>query len=410
MRIENLPWKQGRCPFGQPNALVKTESFWRRSLPPTTLRFVTTAVRDVMRLMLKLGVLGFGGPAAHIAMMRDEVVRRRQWFDDEEFLQMVGATNLIPGPNSTEMAMYVGMRRAGVRGLITGGLSFILPAVIIVGAIAWLYVEHGTHPLVFDLRYGVLPVIVAVIAHAVWGLGAANARNPAGLVTAVTAFGGYLLGLHELIVIASLGLVWATVHLVRRGSSRLNSFTGFGFVAILATQPSLTRLFLIFLEVGSVLYGSGYVLVAFLDSRLVTDHAYLTAEQLLDAIAVGQITPGPVFTTATFIGWQILGVAGAALATLGIFGPSFLFVGLLDRILRWLRARPATLAFLNGVTVSSLGLMAGVLVRLGDAALVDPLTWIVAITALVLLITTKVGAGWLVPVGVVIGIVHAAAS
>lgn len=371
---------------------------------------MTRALSDVARLMLKLGVIGFGGPAAHIAMMRDEVVRRRQWFDDEEFLQLVGATNLIPGPNSTEMAMYVGMRRAGVRGLITGGLSFILPAVIIVGAIAWLYVEHGTNPLVFDLRYGVLPVIVAVIAHAVWGLGAANARNPAGLVTAVTAFGGYLLGLHELIVIASLGLVWATVHLVRRGSSRLNSFTGFGFVAILATQPSLTRLFLIFLEVGSVLYGSGYVLVAFLDSRLVTDHAYLTAEQLLDAIAVGQITPGPVFTTATFIGWQILGVAGAALATLGIFGPSFLFVGLLDRILRWLRARPATLAFLNGVTVSSLGLMAGVLVRLGDAALVDPLTWIVAITALVLLITTKVGAGWLVPVGVVIGIVHAAAS
>jgi chromate transporter len=179
---------------------------------------------------------------------------------------------------------------------------------------------------------------------------------------------------------------------------------------LVASQPSLARLFFVFLEVGSVLYGSGYVLVAYLDTRLVTDHAYLTSEQLLDAIAVGQITPGPVFTTATFIGWQILGVAGAALATLGIFGPSFFFVGFLDRFLRWLRTRPAALAFLNGVSVSSLGLMVGVLVRLGDAALVDFITWIVAAIALILLITTKIGAGWLVPAGVIIGIVHAVAT
>lgn len=371
---------------------------------------VKSAIAEVSRLMFKLGVIGFGGPAAHIAMMRDETVRRRQWLTDEEFMQMVGATNLIPGPNSTEMAMHIGSKRAGVRGLVAGGLSFIVPAVIIVGAIAWLYAEHGTDPLVFDIRYGVLPVIIAVIAHAVWGLGKANLRNPAGLVTALTAFAAYLLGVHELIIIASLGLTWTFVHLARRAATRTNSVAGLGMLALLASQPSLTRLFLIFLEVGSVLYGSGYVLVAFLDSRLVTDHGYLTSEQLLDAIAVGQITPGPVFTTATFIGWQILGVAGAALATLGIFGPSFVLVGLLDRILRWLRARPAALSFLNGITVSSLGLMAGVLVRLGDAALVDVLTWIVAAVALALLITTKIGAGWLVPAGVVIGIVHAAVA
>lgn len=371
---------------------------------------VKSAIAEVSRLMFKLGVIGFGGPAAHIAMMRDETVRRRQWLTDEEFMQMVGATNLIPGPNSTEMAMHIGSKRAGVRGLVAGGLSFIVPAVIIVGAIAWLYAEHGTDPLVFDIRYGVLPVIIAVIAHAVWGLGKANLRNPAGLVTALTAFAAYLLGVHELIIIASLGLTWTFVYLARRAATRTNSVAGLGMLALLASQPSLTRLFLIFLEVGSVLYGSGYVLVAFLDSRLVTDHGYLTSEQLLDAIAVGQITPGPVFTTATFIGWQILGVAGAALATLGIFGPSFVLVGLLDRILRWLRARPAALSFLNGITVSSLGLMAGVLVRLGDAALVDVLTWIVAAVALALLITTKIGAGWLVPAGVVIGIVHAAVA
>ena len=371
---------------------------------------MNSAVAEVSRLMLKLGVIGFGGPAAHIAMMRDETVRRRHWLTDEEFMQMVGATNLIPGPNSTEMVMDIGLKRAGVRGLVAGGLSFIVPAVIIVGAIAWLYAEHGTDPLVFDIRYGVLPVIIAVIAHAVWGLGKANLHDPAGMVTAAAAFGAYLLGGHELIIIASLGLTWTFVHLARRAATRTNSVAGLGMLALLASQPSLTRLFLIFLEVGSVLYGSGYVLVAFLDSRLVTDHGYLTAEQLLDAVAVGQITPGPVFTTATFIGWQILGVAGAALATLGIFGPSFLFVGLLDRILGWLRVRPAAMAFLNGVTVSSLGLMAGVLVRLGDTALVDVLTWIVAVVALALLIMTKIGAGWLVPAGVVIGIVHAAAT
>ncbi|MGA0204775.1 MAG: chromate efflux transporter [Ilumatobacteraceae bacterium] len=368
------------------------------------------AVAEVSKLMLKLGVLGFGGPAAHIAMMRDETVRRRGWLSDEEFMEMVGATNLIPGPNSTEMAMHIGLRRAGARGLVAAGASFIVPAVVIVGAIAWLYAEYGTDPLVFDIRYGVLPVIIAIIAHAVWGLGRSNLRNPVALVTAAAALGAYLLGLHELVIIASLGVVWGLVHLVRNSSSRTNAFVPFTMIGFLAAQPSLARLFLVFLEVGSVLYGSGYVLVAFLDSRLVTDTGYLTAEQLLDAVAVGQITPGPVFTTATFIGWQILGVSGAALATLGIFGPSFVFVGLLDRFLKWLRARPAARAFLSGVTFSSLGLMAGVLVRLGDAALVDPFTWIVAAAALVLLITTRVGAGLLVPAGVIIGLVHAAVA
>ncbi len=284
-----------------------------------------------------------------------------------------------------------------------------MPAVVIVGAIAWLYAEYGTDPLVFDIRYGVLPVIIAIITHAVWGLGRSNLRNAPALVTAAAAFGTYLLGLHELVIIASLGVVWSLVHLVRNSSLRTNSIAPFTVIGLLTAQPTLARLFLIFLEVGSVLYGSGYVLIAFLDSRLVTDTGYLTAEQLLDAVAVGQITPGPVFTTATFIGWQILGVAGAALATLGIFGPSFVFVGLLDRFLRWLRARPAAQAFLSGVTFSSLGLMAGVLVRLGDAALVDPLTWTVGVVSLVLLIVTKIGAGWLVPAGVVIGLVHAAA-
>lgn len=368
----------------------------------------TTPLRDLAKLFLRLGIVGFGGPAAHIAMMRDEVVRRRAWMTDAEFARLVGATNLIPGPNSTELAMHLGARRAGGRGLVVAGLSFIVPAVVIVSAIAWLYSEHGTDPIVFDIRYGVLPVIIAVIAQAVWGLTRSSVTNIGAFATAAIAFASYLLGVHELIVLLVLGFTWALTTWRPRNSLALTP-TALLF-AVANENPTLLRLFLVFVEVGSVLYGSGYVLVAFLDNRLVTDHGYLTAQQLLDAVAVGQITPGPVFTTATFIGWQILGVAGAALATIGIFGPSFVFVALLDRFMRWIDARPAARSFLHGITVGSLGLMAGVLVRLADDALVDWFTWIVAIVTLVLLVVTRIGAAWLVPAGVLIGIVQTLVS
>ena len=372
----------------------------------------TTPLRDLVKLFVRLGVTSFGGPAAHIAMMRDEVVRRRAWITDDEFARLVGATNLIPGPNSTELAMHLGARRAGGRGLVVAGLSFIVPAVVIVSVIAWLYAEHGTDPLVFDIRYGVLPVIIAVIAQAVWGLTRSSVKNIGAAATAGAALAAYLRGVHELIVLLALGLVWAAVVVARNPRPpRMTTLAPSALLfAVANNNPTLLRLFLIFLEVGSVLYGSGYVLVAFLDSRLVTDHGYLTAQQLLDAVAVGQITPGPVFTTATFIGWQILGVAGAALATIGIFGPSFVFVALLDRFMRWIEARPAARAFLTGVTMGSLGLMAGVLVRLADDALVDWFTWIVAAVALALLVFTRVSAAWLVPAGVLIGIIHQAAT
>lgn len=372
----------------------------------------TTPLRDLVKLFVRLGVTSFGGPAAHIAMMRDEVVRRRSWIADDEFARLVGATNLIPGPNSTELAMHLGARRAGGRGLVVAGLSFIVPAVVIVSVIAWLYAEHGTDPLVFDIRYGVLPVIIAVIAQAVWGLTRSSVKNIGPAATAGAALAAYLWGVHELIVLLALGLVWAAVVVARnpRPPRMTTLAPSVLLFAVANNNPTLLRLFLIFLEVGSVLYGSGYVLVAFLDSRLVTDHGYLTAQQLLDAVAVGQITPGPVFTTATFIGWQILGVAGAALATIGIFGPSFVFVALLDRFMRWIEARPAARAFLTGVTMGSLGLMAGVLVRLADDALVDWFTWIIAAAALALLVFTRVSAAWLVPAGVLIGIIHQAAT
>jgi chromate transporter len=371
-------------------------------------------VRDVARLFLKLGVIGFGGPAAHVALMRDEVVRRRGWVDDTEFLDLVGATNLIPGPNSTELAIHLGHLRAGGRGLVAAGLCFIAPAVVIVGFLAWLYERHGTDPTVVDLRYGILPVIIAVVAHALFGLGRTALTSVLHATIAGLALAAYLLEVHELVVLVAAGAVaalWANRRWLHPG--RAMSFL---LVPVAATDPaaptavSLRRLFLVFLEIGSVLYGSGYVLLAFLQRALVDERGWLTSQQLLDAVAVGQVTPGPVFSTATFVGWQIDGIAGAAVATIGIFLPSFVFVALLGRIVPWMRARPTARAFLGGVTAASLGLMAGVLVELTDTAITDAVTVVVALGALAALVGTKVNSAWLVGAGVVVGAVHAVAS
>jgi chromate transporter len=367
-------------------------------------------MREVARLFFKLGAIGFGGPAAHIALMRDEVVRRRRWMGDREFLEWVGATNLIPGPNSTELAIHLGHQRAGWRGLLAGGVCFIAPAVVIVSGLAWLYERYGTDPRVIDIRYGVLPVIIAIIAQALVGLSRTALTDWLSVAVGVAAFAAFLAGVHELVVLAGAGAVaalWANRHRLRRPRS-----SSLSVVAVLATSGtapvSLWRLFLVFLEIGSVLYGSGYVLLAFLQSNLVDDLGWITSEQLLDAVAVGQVTPGPVFTTATFIGWQIAGPAGAAAATVGIFLPSFLFVALLGRIVPWMRRRPTARAFLTGVTVASLGLMAGVLVELADTAFTDAFTVLVAGVVLLVLIRTRINSAWLVATGVAIGVVHAA--
>jgi chromate transporter len=370
-------------------------------------------VGEVARLFLRLGVIGFGGPAAHVALMRDEVVRRRQWIDDDEFLELVGATNLIPGPNSTELAIHLGHRRAGARGLAVAGVCFIAPAVVIVGFLAWLYERYGTDPAVVDLRYGILPIIIAVIAQALYGLGRTAIVDAVTLVVGAAAFGAYLAGVHELVVLVTAGAsttLWANRHRLRpAGAISLFAFP-------LLADPSrvrgvsLPRLFLVFLEIGSVLYGSGYVLLAFLQRDLVDQRGWLTSQQLLDAVAVGQVTPGPVFTTATFVGWQVDGVAGAAVATVAIFLPSFVFVALLGRIVPWMRERPSARAFLKGVTVASLGLMAGVLVDLTDTAIQDVLTGALAAIALVVLVRTKINSAWLIGVGVVVGVVHAVLS
>lgn len=377
------------------------------------VRDAPSRLREVAALFFKLGVIGFGGPAAHIALMRDEVVRRRGWIDDAEFLDLVGATNLIPGPNSTELAIHLGHRRAGTRGLLAAGVCFIAPAVVIVGFLAWLYQRYGTDPTVVDLRYGILPVIIAIVAHALYGLGRSALTVPLNGVVAAAALGGYLAGVHELVVLVAAGLatiLWTNRHW---RPDRMVSLLLFPLVATAPNAPdavSLRRLFLVFLEIGSVLYGSGYVLLAFLQRNLVDQHGWLTSQQLLDAVAVGQVTPGPVFTTATFVGWQIDGPAGAAAATIGIFLPSFVFVALLGRIVPWMRARPAARAFLTGLTSASLGLMAGVLIELADTALTDLATIAVAAAALAVLIRTKVNSAWLIGAGMLIGALHAVAT
>jgi chromate transporter len=363
---------------------------------------------ELASLFLKLGVIGFGGPAAHIAMMRDEVVRRRQWMDDDELLDLVGATNLIPGPNSTELAIHLGQQRAGGRGLVVAGACFIGPSVVMVGFLAWLYERYGTDPALLDLRYGVLPVIIAVVANALYILGRRAVTSVTPGAIAAAAIVAYLAGVHELVVLAVGGLV----ALAAANRHRIRPAAGLGIVGLPllaseagpAGQTSLWRLFLVFLEIGSVLYGSGYVLLAFLQRNLVDQLGWLSREELLDAVAVGQVTPGPVFTTATFVGWQVEGPAGALVATIGIFLPSFVFVALLSRIVPWMRANPDAAAFLSGVTAASLGLMAGVLVELTTAAIVDLITAALAVVALALLVRTNVNSAWLIASGVAIGL------
>jgi len=358
-------------------------------------------VREIVTLMVRLGALGFGGPAAHIAMMRDEVVRRRGWFSDAEFVEMVGATNLVPGPNSTEMAMHIGNIRAGGRGLIAAGLAFVLPAVVIVSTIAWAYTEHGASPALVDLRHGILPVVIAIVAQAVFSLGRTAVSGVASFATLIVATVLHVAGTPDLLILLAAGATWAVA---RPGGHRVRLAPVSFVLAIVASQPNLLRLGLLFLEVGSVVYGSGYVLVALLDERLVDDLGWLTSEQLLDAVAIGQITPGPVFTTATFIGWLTLGVWGAVVATIGVFGPSFAFVAVLDRIMRWIRRHAAATRFLRGVTLASLGLMAGALIDLIDVAIVDWFTASVAAAALVVLLATRLGATTIALAGVAIGV------
>ena len=370
-------------------------------------------LKEVLTLFLKLGFTAFGGPAAHVAIMHDEVVKRRKWVNDQQFLDLLGATNLIPGPNSTEMAIHLGFVRAGWPGLIAGGFGFAAPATLIVLGLAWVYQKFGSLPQAEWLLYGVKPVVIAIIAQALWSLGHKAIKNaPTGIVAA-GVLGLYFLGFNEVALLFMGGLV---VMLVSNfGRLRSHIFKAFlipigGMVvpSIVAAVPfSLPRLFLVFLKIGSVLYGSGYVLLAFLRADLVVRYAWLTDTQLIDAIAIGQVTPGPLFTTATFIGYQLGGVSGALLATLGIFLPSFIFVALTNPFIPRMRSSPWLGALLDGVNASSLGLMAAVTWQIGRASLVDPMTVLIALAALVLLLRFKINSTWLIGGGALIGLVYA---
>ena len=375
-------------------------------------------VGEVALLFLKLGTIAFGGPAAHIAMMDDEVVRKRGWLSREGFLDLLGATNLIPGPNSTEMAIHLGFLRAGWRGLIVAGVCFILPAMTITGLLAWAYVRYGALPEVLWLLYGVKPVIIAVVVQALWGFATKAVKGTlTGTVGAVVLVLSFLGWDEVLLLLAGGGVVMLGTSLKRRwkpttiGAVMAGGVLGAGTptsaaVAIAgASAPvSLWGLTGFFLKVGSVLYGSGYVLLAFLRADLVQRWGWLTDQQLMDAIAVGQFTPGPVFTTATFIGYVVAGLPGALLATLGIFLPSFVFVAASSPLIPRLRRSAWAGSFLDGVNVASLGLMATVTWQLGRAALVDWATVSLGLVATVFVFRLRVNSAWLVLGGGLIGL------
>ncbi|MEW6532351.1 MAG: chromate efflux transporter [Thermodesulfobacteriota bacterium] len=364
---------------------------------------------EVAILFLKLGVTAFGGPAAHIAMMHDETVKRRKWLDDQEFLDLVGATNLIPGPNSTEMAIHIGFLRAGWLGLIVAGTCFIVPAVLIVLLLAWMYVRFGTLPQAEWLLYGIKPVVIAIIAQALWTLGRQAVEGPLTGIVGFIVLALYFAGVNEIALLFAGGLAVMLCGNVRRLRGRaLGAFlvpiSGAGLLSQVAVPFSLPVLFLTFLKIGSVLYGSGYVLLAFLHADFVVRLGWLTDQQLLDAIAIGQVTPGPVFTTATFIGFLLNGVPGGLVATLGIFLPSFVFVAISNPLIPRIRNSVWVSSLLDGVNVASLGLMAAVTWQLGRASLTDPLTILIAVVSLGLLLFFKVNSTWLIAAGGLIGL------
>jgi len=364
---------------------------------------------EVLRFFIRLGFTSFGGPAAHIALMRAELVTRRHWVNEVEFLELLGAANLIPGPNSTELAMHLGHRRAGWPGLIAAGVGFIVPASLIVLGFAWAYVAFGATPPVRALLYGIQPMVIAIVAQALWGLGRAAIKDRLTGVIAAGAVMGAALGVSELTLLvlgAGLALAWRRW----RGGALAGIVPWIGWKTIVgAAAPfTLLELLLAFLKIGSVLYGSGYVLLAFLQSDFVDRLGWLTSQQLLDAIAIGQVTPGPVFTTATFIGYVLGGWAGAVLATLGIFLPAFIFVALSIPLLERAKRSAVVTAVLDGVTAVSLALMAVVTVRLGFEALIDPLTIGLALVGFGLLWRLRLNPTWVMGLGGLVGIARLA--
>jgi len=399
-------------------------------MPATPNRVPLTdraALLELALVFLRLGTVAFGGPAAHLAMMRTEFVERRRWLTGEEFLDLVGASNLIPGPGSTEVALFIGMRRAGWVGLVLAGVFFILPAALIVSAFAWAYVRLGHLPqtagLLAGVLHGIKPVIITVVAQALWTLGRTALKTRQMAVLGAAGLALCFAGIPPLALMVGAGALTGARGWWREGPTRSLKpvLVLVGVAALLVIFPlalaslsspaarsaSPLPLFFVFLKIGSVVFGSGYVLLAFLRAGLVTHLHWLTSAQLLDAVAVGQFTPGPVFTTATFIGYILAGPGGAAAATLGIFLPAFAFVALSGPLVPRLRRSPAAGAFLDGVNTASLALMAFVTGQLARAALVDGVTVGLALVSAVLLLRFRINSVWLVLGGGVVGAVAA---
>lgn len=369
-------------------------------------------LKEIAKVFLRLGILAFGGPAAHIAMMDEEIVQKRKWIDRTKFMDLIGATNLIPGPNSTEMAIHLGYERGGVWGLFIAGICFIFPAMFIVLAIAVGYVKYGTIPKIEGILYGVKPVIIAIVFQALLRLGKSVIKGYLAITVASLVIAGSFLGVSEIPLLLIAGILVMVV-------KNRDQFTAKTFMlyplplltladaALMKNRVSmgLGRLFLTFLKIGSVLYGSGYVLLAFLESEFIRAFPVISEKQLLDAVAIGQLTPGPVFTTATFIGYLILGIPGALVSTAGIFLPSFLLVWLLKPLIPKIRQSKWAGGILDGVNIASLGLMTAVTVRLGMASLIDLLS--VSLFALSLFILTKykINSAWIIIGGGVIGFI-----
>ncbi|HIK17069.1 MAG TPA: chromate transporter [Leptolyngbyaceae cyanobacterium M33_DOE_097] len=364
-------------------------------------------LRELAIVFLRLGTFAFGGPAAHIAMMDEEVVERRKWLSREKLLDLLGVTNLIPGPNSTELAIHIGYERAGWLGLITAGACFILPAFLMVWLLAFLYVQYQTTPQLGWLLYGVKPVILAVVAQALWKLSQKALKDRVTWATAIAVAGLSWLGLNEILLLLLAGLAILVLkgwrHLSDRPLWPIPLLLAQVSTRAVAEVPHSWQVFWVFLKIGSVLYGSGYVLLAFLQKELVERLQWLTSQQILDAVAIGQFTPGPVFTTATFVGYLVAGNSGAIAATIGIFLPAFVLVALINPYATRLRRSPLTSALLDGVNAASLGLMAVVTLKLATAAVVDWLTVTLAIASVVAAFKFRVNSTYLVLAGGLIG-------
>jgi chromate transporter len=392
-------------------------------LEPASRPAERASLRELAGFFLRLGFTAFGGPAAHIAMMDDELVRRRKWLTREKFLDLLGASSVIPGPSSSELAIHIGYLRAGWAGLLLGGACFILPAAVLVGLIAWAYMRFGHLPQVSAVLHGVKPVVIAVILQALWGLGRTAVKNVLLACVGAACVVVSALGVNLILILFGAGAAVALIHFASQGARRKNRNAMAGLASLIrqgtvgswrifpsagaagaAVAPGIWPLFYVFLKIGSIVFGSGYVLLAFLRADLVAQRGWLTDGQLIDAVAVGQVTPGPVFTTATFIGYLLRGPLGAMVATVGIFLPAFLLVAASGPLIPHIRRSATAGAFLDGVNVGSLALMAVVSYQLARSSIVDWFTAALALASLMLLIRFRTNSAWLVLGGAIAGV------